>query len=155
MNTSIETTKSGETSLARDWINLGRYYVGRYLGDRRGLIILTVAALGIGLALNWSWLVAIGVAPLLVALAPCAAMCALGLCMSRMGGSQSCSSEPSATDKQSGARSSAPHSDVGAPSEPVAALSGQRDGDLADDPSGDGEARADARGQIEVRRERG
>jgi membrane protein DedA with SNARE-associated domain len=35
--------------------------------------------LGAGLALNWSWPVAAGVAPLLVALAPCAAMCALGL----------------------------------------------------------------------------
>lgn len=110
MNTSIETTKPAETSLARDWINLGLYYVGRYLGGHRGLIILT--ALGIGLALNWSWLVAIGVAPLLVALAPCAAMCALGLCISRMGGGQSCSSESSATDKQSNARSPAPRPDV-------------------------------------------
>jgi hypothetical protein len=105
MNTSIATTKSAETSLARDWINLGRYYVGRYLGGRRGLIILTLTALGIGLALNWSWLVAIGVAPILIALAPCAAMCALGLCMSRMGG-QSCSTQSSSTSEDAGVRSS-------------------------------------------------
>jgi hypothetical protein len=154
MNASIETTKPAETSLARDWINLGRYYVGRYLGGHRGLIILTLAALGIGLALNWSWLVAIGVAPLLISLAPCAAMCALGLCMSRMGG-QSCSSEPSATDKQSGARSPAPRPDVEGPSEPVVSLSDRRDGDLADDSSGDSEARADTGGQSEATRERG
>jgi hypothetical protein len=148
MNTSLDTTKSAETSLARDWINLGRYYVGRYLGGRRGLVILAVTALGIDLALNWSWLVAIGVAPLLVALAPCAAMCALGLCMSRMGSGQSCSSESSATYKQSNARSPAPRPDVEAPSEPVVALSDWRD-------AGDDEARVDARGQSETTRARG
>ena len=97
MNTQTETTKSPETSLTSDWINLARYYVGRYLGGR-GLIIATLAVVVIGLSLNWSWLVAIGVAPLLISLAPCAVMCALGLCMSRMGG-KSCSSEaPSARE---------------------------------------------------------
>ena len=45
-------------------------------------------------AWQWSWLIAIGVAPLLLSAAPCAAMCALGLCMHRMG-SSSCRS-PSA-----------------------------------------------------------
>jgi hypothetical protein len=44
---------------------------------------LVVAA---GLALNWSWLVAIGVAPLLLTALPCVAMCALGLCMMPKGG---------------------------------------------------------------------
>jgi hypothetical protein len=48
------------------------------------LILLTVAAGAAGLALNWSWLVAVGIAPLLLALAPCAAMCALGLCAHKM-----------------------------------------------------------------------
>lgn len=91
MNTTIETTKAGEPSLTKATINLVRYY----LGGRRGLILLTVAALGAGLVLNWSWLVAVGVAPLLLALAPCAAMCALGLCMNKMGG-KSCSTESSA-----------------------------------------------------------
>jgi hypothetical protein len=43
-----------------------------------------------GLALNWSWLVAVGIAPILIAVLPCLAMCALGLCMSRAGG-KSCS----------------------------------------------------------------
>ncbi len=33
-----------------------------------------------GLALNWGWLTAIGVAPILLAVAPCGIMCALGLC---------------------------------------------------------------------------
>ena len=85
MNTTIETTRAGEPSLTKATISLVRYYVGHYLGGRRGLIVLTVIALGAGLVLNWSWLVAAGIAPLLLALAPCAAMCALGLCMNKMG----------------------------------------------------------------------
>jgi hypothetical protein len=40
-------------------------------------------------AWQWSWLVALGVVPLLVSVAPCLAMCALGLCMHR-GTSRSC-----------------------------------------------------------------
>jgi hypothetical protein len=99
MNASTETTKSAETSLTRDWIDLGRYHLARYVGWRRGLIILTIAALGTGLAFNWSWLVAIGVAPLLISLAPCAVMCALGLCMSRMGGNSCSAQSPTAREE--------------------------------------------------------
>jgi hypothetical protein len=54
------------------------------------MFLLATAAIGAGLALNWSWLTAVGVAPILLAFAPCAAMCALGLCM-RGGSSKSCS----------------------------------------------------------------
>lgn len=80
MNATPETRKTDEASLSWIVMNLLRHY----LGGRRGLIVLTVAALGAGLVLNWSWLVAVGIAPLLLALAPCAAMCALGLCMHKM-----------------------------------------------------------------------
>lgn len=45
MSTSIETTKTDETSLTKGIVSLVRYY----LGGRRGLIVLTVAALGAGL----------------------------------------------------------------------------------------------------------
>lgn len=55
---------------------------------RRGLILAAMAVIGAGLSLNWGWLTAIGVAPLILAVAPCAVMCGLGLCM--MGGSKSC-----------------------------------------------------------------
>lgn len=51
------------------------------LGGRRTWLALAAVALIGAAALNWSWLVAVGIAPLLVAFAPCAAMCALGLCM--------------------------------------------------------------------------
>ncbi|UOM37029.1 hypothetical protein [Acuticoccus sp. I52.16.1] len=55
---------------------------------RRGLLIAALAVIAAGLALNWGWLTAVGAAPLILSLAPCAAMCALGLCM--RGGSNSC-----------------------------------------------------------------
>jgi hypothetical protein len=93
-----EPAKAVEPSLARDAASFARYYLGRagnlarpYLGGRRGLILLATAVLGAGAALNWGWLVAIGLAPILIAVAPCAVMCALGLCA--MGRGKSCSSE--------------------------------------------------------------
>ncbi len=55
----------------------------------RPRLVLGAAALGLiaaAAAWQWSWLVAAGVAPLLLSAAPCAAMCGLGLCMHRMGG---------------------------------------------------------------------
>ncbi len=81
MNTS-ESSNATETSLTQDLIYAARYY----LGGRRALILLAVAALGVGAVLNWGWLVAIGVAPLLLVFAPCAAMCALGHRMSKATG---------------------------------------------------------------------
>jgi hypothetical protein len=59
--------------------------IRRYLGGRWGLLAVAAAAIVAGLAFNWSWLVAIGVAPLIIGVLPCAAMCALGLCMMGMG----------------------------------------------------------------------
>jgi hypothetical protein len=63
------------------------------IGTRRALISLGLVAVAGGIALNWSWLTAIGVAPVLVATAPCAAMCALGLCMPRMMRGNSCAAD--------------------------------------------------------------
>jgi hypothetical protein len=62
------------------------------LGSRRFWLVLVAAAVVAGAALNWSWLVAVGVAPLLLTLLPCAAMCALHLCASKGAGS-SCTGE--------------------------------------------------------------
>jgi hypothetical protein len=83
-----ETASATAPSLARDWLGALRYW----LGGPRGLIGLAVVLVLVATALNWSWLVAVGIAPLLVTFAPCAAMCALGLCASRMGAG-SCSNE--------------------------------------------------------------
>lgn len=79
-------TAPSKTSLGQDLRHALRYY----LGGRRGVIVLAAVVLAAGAALNWSWLVAAGIAPVLLALLPCAAMCALGLCMNKLSG-QSCS----------------------------------------------------------------
>jgi len=59
---------------------------------RQTLMLAGFAAIGGGAALNWEWLSAMGAAPLLLSLAPCAAMCALGLCM--RGGSSCAKNDP-------------------------------------------------------------
>jgi len=49
---------------------------------RQPIILVSSAALiiGLGLYLNWPAVVTLGLAPLVLTLAPCALMCALGLC---------------------------------------------------------------------------
>ena len=82
-----EQTKLPETTLTQDIGAFARHW----LRDRRVQIALAIAVVGVGAALNWGWLVAIGAAPLLLSLAPCAVMCALGVCMMGRGGQGSCS----------------------------------------------------------------
>lgn len=59
---------------------------------RTMLVAAGLAIVTIGLAMNWSVLVAAGIAPLVISALPCVVMCVLGLCMSRMGRS-SCATE--------------------------------------------------------------
>lgn len=59
---------------------------------RRGFALSAMALIAAGLWLNWGWLTAIGAAPLILALAPCAVMCGLGICC-KQGGSKSCGSK--------------------------------------------------------------
>lgn len=49
------------------------------------VLAIAIAVAGAVLAVNWGWLVAAGIAPVLLAVAPCALMCGLGLCMGGMG----------------------------------------------------------------------
>lgn len=88
--TDIERAKSGNTSLGHDVVHAVQYY----LKGPRGLLVLAGTALVAGLAFNWSWLVAAGIAPLLLSVLPCVAMCALGLCMNK----KTCSSKKSTSD---------------------------------------------------------
>ena len=71
------TTRRQDSSLARDLLNAARYYLWR----PRTLLTLAAIAIVAGLALNWSWLVAAGLAPILVTALPCLIMCAFGVCM--------------------------------------------------------------------------
>lgn len=98
MSGTVETTKAGEPSLAVIVAKLARHY----LGGRRGLIVLGVLAVGAAMVLNWGWLVAAGIAPIVLALLPCAAMCALGLCANKlMGKAGSCDAAKDAASQQS------------------------------------------------------
>ncbi len=44
------------------------------------VVAVVAAVTGLGLFLNWPTVVALGLAPLVLTFAPCALMCALGLC---------------------------------------------------------------------------
>lgn len=63
---------------------------GLRLPSRATLLVISLVVFGVAAYLNWGWLAAAGVAPILLALAPCAAMCALGMCMKKSDG-KSCS----------------------------------------------------------------
>ena len=67
-----------------------------WLPGRRALLLGTFALVGAGLALGWPWLAAFGLAPFVLAFLPCAAMCALGLCMKGGGDGKSCHSQADA-----------------------------------------------------------
>jgi hypothetical protein len=56
----------------------------RYLGKRSLLLTVAMLALAAIAALNWSWLVAAGVASIVLSVLPCLVMCGLGLCMTKM-----------------------------------------------------------------------
>ncbi len=45
------------------------------------LILIGGVAVAAGLASSWNWFAAVGLAPIIIALLPCAAMCALGICI--------------------------------------------------------------------------
>lgn len=57
------------------WLTLGHR-----IGRRTALVLWTSGVIAVGLATSWSWLVAAGLSSLVLAVLPCAAMCALGLC---------------------------------------------------------------------------
>ncbi len=81
-------SRGASVSLAQGAVNA----IWPYVSGRRGLMVLAIGVAGAGMAMNWGWLVAVGMAPILLALLPCAAMCALGLCMKKKDGGKSCSS---------------------------------------------------------------
>jgi hypothetical protein len=87
----------------------------------------------IGAAFNWSWLVAVGIVPLLITLLPCAAMCALGLCMNRMmGGSCSTEINPAAVPNPEGRAGPSLEAGEPGPVPPLADKSARPDEPVAD-----------------------
>jgi YHS domain-containing protein len=109
--TNAPSTDTSDTSLTRDILYAARYY----LGGRRTLFVLAAVLIVGGLALNWGWLVAAGLAPILLALLPCAVMCGLGLCMHKMaGGAHGGSKSETAGSMQARAANTANSYDRGA-----------------------------------------
>lgn len=70
---------NGRKPFLSDLVQASRHH----LGGRRAWIAWAIVVAAAGLALNWRWLVTAGLAPLLMVLLPCAAMCALSLRMNR------------------------------------------------------------------------
>jgi hypothetical protein len=75
--TTPHGTQQPDTALTRDLLYAARYYLGR----PRTLLIVATIAIVAGLVLNWNWLVAVGLAPILLSTLPCLIMCAFGVCM--------------------------------------------------------------------------
>ncbi|NIR32805.1 MAG: hypothetical protein GWN84_26610 [Gammaproteobacteria bacterium] len=115
-----------QTSLGQDLLRLARYW----LGGRWGLLAVGALAAAGGLALSWDWLVAAGLAPLVIGVLPCVAMCAAGLCMKGLG-SHACdaSGAKEDTSRQRSASAALP------PSEEVETVIAQPSGVPAQSPA--------------------
>lgn len=92
----LRFSESRSNPLATNLFMVARHY----LGSRGVLPALAAIAVVAGLAFNWSWLVAAGIAPLLLAVLPCVAMCALGLCMNKMAGRPDPPHGPAVVEKE-------------------------------------------------------
>ena len=57
----------------------------QYTGNRLVLAGAAAVLVALGLYVGGGWLAALGLAPIILSLLPCVAMCALGLCVMRSG----------------------------------------------------------------------
>ncbi len=72
------TAATAEPSLGRDVLSAARYY----LSSRWALLALGGLAVIAGLSFGgWGWLVAAGLAPIILSTLPCLVMCGFGVCM--------------------------------------------------------------------------
>lgn len=72
-----QSNTTAEPSLGRDVLYAARYY----LGNRWALVALGGFAAAAGLYFGgWGWLVAAGLAPIVLSTLPCLIMCAFGVC---------------------------------------------------------------------------
>lgn len=92
--TTPTTAQRQDSSLTRDLLYAARYYLWR----PRVLLTLATIAIVAGLALNWNWLVAAGLAPILISTLPCLVMCAFGVCAMCRSGEKHSASARDATD---------------------------------------------------------
>ncbi|WP_265519680.1 hypothetical protein [Nitratireductor luteus] len=138
------STSVPETSLSADIFRYIRYQ----LRGRRGLIVAAIA-LGVpALWLGWPWLVMAGLAPLLIALAPCAIMCGLGLCVMKSCSKTGSGEASSCSKSQAGDQTAASVAANGSTDEATAPLAiaapSNRDLGSVEDPSFTQPAQADS-----------
>ena len=74
--TNLNATRPGQNSFANTLASVVR----SLLGNPVGLLAIAAGVIGFTAYSSWGWLVAAGLAPLLLSIAPCVAMCALGMC---------------------------------------------------------------------------
>lgn len=96
---SMSKSKIKSVSFTQKMLNA----VWPYIGGRRGLIAVAIGIVVGGMVMNWSWLVAVGAAPILLMILPCAVMCGLGLCMNMAGG-KSCAADRNNSKKDADPR---------------------------------------------------
>ena len=90
--TTPSRAAQSDTTLTRDLLYAARFYFGR----PRTWIVVAIITVAMGLVFNWSWLVAAGLAPILLSTLPCLVMCAIGVCtMCRSAKEQSASAPDS------------------------------------------------------------
>jgi hypothetical protein len=93
--TTRQSSTTAEGSLGRDALYAARYY----LGNRWTLLALGALAVVLGLTFGgWAWLVAAGLAPVILSTLPCLIMCGFGLCMMCRSGKKESATPPSAVD---------------------------------------------------------
>lgn len=86
MKTDVSATQTLESEQQH---STSRSYSSRLmekLGGRSPLLVAGIVVVGAGMALNWDWLTAMGAAPIILSLAPCALMCTVGICCSKKAG---------------------------------------------------------------------
>ncbi len=77
MTTPIKTAATADASLGRDLLNATRYF----LVNRWALLALVSLAVITAMIFGgWGWLVAAGLAPIILSALPCLVMCGLGAC---------------------------------------------------------------------------
>lgn len=91
--TTSQSTKSANAVLA----GFSPAAARRYLANRWFLLTAAGLALVGVTAVSWSWLVAAGIASILLSVLPCLVMCGLGLCMHKFIGGAGASQAPGST----------------------------------------------------------
>lgn len=93
--TLVKSTEAADLRLSRLGLNLARHY----LGNRWVLLAVGVLAIILGLTFGgWGWLVAAGLAPIILSTVPCLVMCGFGICMMCRSGKKESASAPGAVD---------------------------------------------------------